>query len=109
GGLRAGPLADAADVERAHRELRAWLTDRLRRDDADRLADVDDVAARQVAPVALHADAASGLAGEHRPDLDAIDAGALDDLHLVLGDLVVGADQDLARVGIDDVLERGAA
>ena len=31
----------AADVERAQRELRARLADRLRRDDADRLADVD--------------------------------------------------------------------
>ena len=52
----------AADVERAHRELRARLADRLAGDDADRLADVDLVAARQVAPVALgaHAALASG-------------------------------------------------
>ena len=42
----------ATDVERAHRELGARLADRLRRDDADRLADVDAVAAREVAPVA---------------------------------------------------------
>ena len=40
------------DVERAHRELRARLADRLGGDDADRLADVDAVAARQVAAVA---------------------------------------------------------
>ena len=40
------------DVERAHRELRARLADRLGGDDADRLADVDHVAAREVAPVA---------------------------------------------------------
>jgi hypothetical protein len=44
------------------------------RDDADRLADVDEVAARQVTAVALHADAAPGLAGEHRADLHAVDA-----------------------------------
>ena len=41
------------DVERAHRELRARLADRLGGDDADRLADVDLVAAREVAAVAL--------------------------------------------------------
>ena len=43
----------ATDVERAHRELRARLADRLGGDDADRLADVDLVAAGEVAPVAL--------------------------------------------------------
>jgi hypothetical protein len=35
-------LARAADVERAHRELRARLADRLGGDDADRLADLGD-------------------------------------------------------------------
>ena len=68
-------LADAADVERAHRQLRAGLADRLRGDDADRFADVDDVAAREVAAVAQDADAAAGLAGEHRADLHLVDAG----------------------------------
>jgi hypothetical protein len=48
----------AADVEGAHRELRAGLADRLRRDDADGLADVDHVPAREVAAVAQRADAA---------------------------------------------------
>ena len=42
----------ATDVERAHRELRARLADRLGGDDADRLADVDAVAAGEIAPVA---------------------------------------------------------
>src|SRR4029077_12301712 len=37
----AGDLRCAADVERAHRELRARLADRLRGDHADRLADID--------------------------------------------------------------------
>src|SRR6185437_9382982 len=58
-----GKLRRAADVERAHGELRARLTDRLRRDDADRLAHVDRRAARQIAPVAGPADAVFGLAG----------------------------------------------
>ena len=68
----------STDVERAHRELRARLADRLAGDDADRLADVDLVAAREVASVALGADAAAGLAGEHRADDDLFDARLLD-------------------------------
>src|SRR3546814_7860555 len=51
-------LGSAADVEGPHRELGAWLADRLGGDHADRLADVDDRAARQVAPIAFAADAA---------------------------------------------------
>ena len=45
----------AADVERPHRQLRARLADRLRRDDADRLAELDHLAGREVAAVALRA------------------------------------------------------
>ena len=50
--LLGADLADAADVERTHRQLRAGLADRLRGDDADRLADVDHVTASEVAAVA---------------------------------------------------------
>ena len=39
------PGRRAADVEGAHRELGARLADRLRRDHADRLAEVDQLAA----------------------------------------------------------------
>jgi catechol 2,3-dioxygenase-like lactoylglutathione lyase family enzyme len=42
---------DATGVERAHRELRARLADRLRRDDADRLAELDQPPGREVAAV----------------------------------------------------------
>ena len=49
---RSGSRRRATDVERTHRELRARLADRLRGDDADRLADVDRAAAREVASVA---------------------------------------------------------
>jgi hypothetical protein len=52
---------------------------------------------------------AAGLAGEHRADLDPVDAGVLDDPHLVLGDLLVGLHQHLAGVGIEDVLDGHAA
>ena len=76
-----GLLRDArrrsAVVERPHRELRARLADRLRRDDADGLADLDHLARREHAAVAEAADAALGLARQHRPDLDPLDARLL--------------------------------
>ena len=57
---------DAAGVERAHRQLRAGLADRLGGDDADRVADLGERAGRHRAPVAGLADAAGRLALEHR-------------------------------------------
>ena len=65
---------DAADVERAHRELRAGFADGLRGDDADGFAELDQRAGRQIAAVALDADAVLAFAGEHGADLDALDA-----------------------------------
>ena len=62
-------LRRAADVEGPHRQLRARLADRLRGDDADRLADVDRRAAGEIAPVAGGADAADALADQRRADL----------------------------------------
>src|SRR5690606_27223545 len=96
------------DVEGPHRELRAGLADRLRRDDADGLTDVDAVAAREVAPVAHRTDAATRLAGEHGADDHLLDAGLLDRRDLVLVELGVRLDDDLASQRIDHVLERDA-
>ena len=81
-----GDLRRAADVEGAHRELRARLADRLRRDDADRLAHVDRRAAGEIAPVAGGADAVLRLADEHRTDLHLLDAGGRDRLDVLLLD-----------------------
>ena len=49
----------AADVERTHRELRAGFADGLRGDDADGFAELDELAGREVAAVAMHANAAA--------------------------------------------------
>ena len=76
-----------ADVERAHRELRARLADRLGGDDADRLADLDELAAGQIASVAAAADAAPRLAREHRADLHHLDARFLNVPRQILGHL----------------------
>jgi hypothetical protein len=62
GVLHRGPGSRAADVERAHRQLRARLADGLGRNDADGLAHVDRRAAAQIAPVALGAHAPARVA-----------------------------------------------
>ena len=49
------------DVEGTHGQLRARLADGLRGNDADRFADVDQVATSQVAPVAIGANAEAGF------------------------------------------------
>src|SRR6202020_1592966 len=63
----------SADVECTHGELSAGLADGLRRDDADGFAHLDHLAGAEVTAVAEDADAALGLAGENRADLDALD------------------------------------
>src|SRR5690606_20605240 len=78
---RGRPRRGAADVERPHRELRAGLADRLRRNDADGLALVHAVTARKVAPVALRADAVLRLARDRRAHEHLIDR-----IRLELGD-----------------------
>ena len=79
--VRAG---DAAGVERAHRQLRAGLADRLRGDDADRVADLRRLAGGHRAAVARLAHAARGLALQHRAHGDLHDAVVVG-LQLVAG------------------------
>ena len=104
---------DTTGVERPHGQLRARLADRLRRDHADRLADLHQPAGGEVAPVAHPADTLAGLAGHDAADLDpcrrasrrqdpasglVVDvlAGALDGL--VADDDVLGRDPSLVAV-----------
>src|SRR6266481_752184 len=101
-------LGSAADVERAHGELRARLADRLRGDDAHRLAHLDRRAAGKIAPVALGADSTGGLAGEHRADAQFLHPGGLDGLDLRLFEQRALLDDDLVRGGIAHVLGGGA-
>ena len=58
----------AADVERAHRQLRAGLADGLGGDDADGLAELDHAAGGQIAAVAMDANAVLAFASEHGAD-----------------------------------------
>src|SRR5262249_25082992 len=73
----------STDVERAQRQLRARLTDRLRGNDTNRFAKVDHVHGRQVAAVAHAAETTLRLAREDGADLHHLDA-RLFDLHGLL-------------------------
>src|SRR5215218_2457345 len=66
---------DTTGVEGAHRQLGTGLTDRLGGDDADRLADVHELAGRERPAVAGGAGAQQRLTGEHAADLDLGDTG----------------------------------
>ena len=79
-------LRDAADVERPHRQLRAGFTDRLRGDDADSFAVVDQRTARKVTTIAHGANALFGFAGQRRTDAHRGNARSLDRVGLALVD-----------------------
>jgi hypothetical protein len=98
--VRAG---DAAGVERPHRQLRARLADRLRGDDAHRVADLGQLARGQRAAVAALAHARGRDALEHRAhrDRDGVLAlVGLDDLgELRAPDLLALLEQGAAPLG----------
>ena len=98
-----------ADVEGTHGELRAGFADGLCRDDADRLADVDEVAAGKVAPVAQRADAALGLAGQRGADHHGVDALVVQRLGDGFVDQSVFGVEQVARCGIIHRVEQHAA
>jgi len=109
--LRTSTLEAAAAREAAPPMWkRAGLADRLRGHDADRLADVDDAAAREVAPVAGGADAVARGAGDRRTDLHLVDAFLLDLAHQLLVEQRACRDQHLVLgTGLEDVLDDHSA
>src|SRR5262249_44686056 len=52
------------DVERTHGQLRSRLTNGLRRDDTDRLADLDEFSGGKISTVAADASTAARFAGQ---------------------------------------------
>src|SRR5262249_14264197 len=102
-------LRSAADVERAHGELGARLADRLRGDDAHRLAHVHRRATGEVSSVACTANTVSRFAGQPRTDLQFLNAVRGDDFDLRLGQQGTPLDQCLAARRVLNVLCRGAA
>ena len=84
---------DTTGVERTHRELGSRLTDRLRGDDTDRLAEIGDLAGREHAAVAARAHTRHRLAGEHRTHTHTRDVRVVgDQVHPVVVDLGVARD-----------------
>src|SRR5438874_229977 len=98
-----------ADVERTHRELRAGLADRLGGDDADRFADLDKLAAGEVASVAAAANSAARFARQSRTDLDLPDPSFLDRVRQIFGALFVLADENVDGEHIVDIFLRHSA
>src|SRR5205823_11459231 len=72
------------------------LPDRLRRDDADRIADLGQVARGQRAAVAELADPSGGLALQHRADRNADDRALLG--------VVLPSGDDVRKLGAIDLL-----
>ena len=107
--LLGAPGGRAADMERAHGELRAGLADGLGCHDPHRLTQLDQATRGQVAAVALHADAAPGFAGQDRSDAHPIDARVLHAPRQHLDDLLVGRSQGLAGERVHHVLQRHPA
>ena len=96
-------------VERTERQLGSRLTDGLGGNHADSLTLLHHAAGGEVASIALHADTLLGLTGEHRTDLDTLDVGSLDGLGQRLGDFLTGRHDDIARLGVDDIMHRHTA
>ena len=100
---------DAAGVERAHRELRARLADRLGGDDADGQAFLDDLVGAHVDAVAAGADAARALAGERAADADALELELLERVGDLVGDDLVFLDDRLVGDRVADRVAGRAA
>ena len=99
----------AADVEGAHRQLRARLADALGGDDAHGHALLHQRAGGKVHAVAQGADAQRGLAGHGAADLDLLQAHLLDAAGNLERDEVVLLDDHFVGDGVDDVRPADAA
>ena len=108
-GLDSRAAGHTADVERTQGQLRTRLADGLRGDDADDLALLNHAGRGQVAAVALRADAAARLAGQHRTDLHRLQRRFLDGFGDRLGDLLAGLADHLARQRMDHVVQSHTA
>src|SRR5208337_1882282 len=106
--LLANSRSRATDVEGAHGELGSRLANGLRRNHARCLTQFDQATGCQVAAVAHDADAALGLTGKHRANLDPLDTCSLYCDSQIFGNLLVDVNDDVAFVVLD-LLQRHSA
>src|SRR5205823_4222969 len=71
---------DTARMERAHRELSAGFADGLRGDDAGGFAEFDEQARREIAAIAIHANALFAFARQHGTNFHAFQTGRVNGL-----------------------------
>ncbi len=96
-------------VEDSHGELSTRFADGLGGHDADRVANIDEIAGSHVLTIAVLADAVFGFAGEDGADLNLFNAAGYDGFGLIIADHGVAFDDDLTGLRIDDVVHRIAA
>src|SRR5205814_388605 len=97
-GLLGNSAGGAADMERAHRQLRSRLADRLRRDHPYRFAHFHQLAGGQVTAVAHDANTPLRLARQYGANLHALKTRLLDGIRQVLRNLLVDVDDHGAFV-----------
>ena len=100
---------DAAGVERAHGELRSRLADRLRGDDADRQAFLDDLVGAHVHAIAAGTNAARAFASQRRAHADALELELLELVGDLVGDHLVFRDDGFVGDRIADRVAGGSA
>ena len=103
------PRRRTTDVEGPHGELCSRLADRLRGNDADRLADVDHGTPAQIAAIAFGAQAVAGITGQRRTYLDFVDAQFFNQITEVFADQRAGLDHRFLGGRIDHVENVNAA
>ena len=90
-------------MECSHCQLSTRLTDGLSSDDTNGFTSLYQSACSHVLAVALSAKTALRSAGHCGSDLDHLDAGILDLLSHVVGDVFTGSEHDLSGLRVNDI------
>ena len=95
---------DTTGVERTECELRTWFTDGLCSDDTHSFTLLYHLRGREVATVALHADAMTAFTGENGTDFHFFDACGLNGCCDGFGDFFTTVHEDMSIFGVCDVV-----
>src|SRR5690554_3766557 len=81
---RSSPRCRTTDVESTHGQLGTGFTDRLCRDNTDRLTHVSQMTARQITTIALTTDTEACITGNRRAYMHFVDTHGLQTLNHLL-------------------------